>query len=57
LHFPAIRRLSTKTARLHQLLSFDAQVNPRDVRGRKKDCDRPVEDNAQAPVQRGIAKR
>ncbi len=36
-------------ARLLHLLSFHAQVNPRDVRP-EEECDGPVEDNAQAPV-------
>jgi hypothetical protein len=40
-------------ARLLHLLSFHAQVNPRDVRPEEK-CDGPIEDNAQAPSQRGI---
>ena len=50
LHCPDYFRESLhQLARLLHLLSFDAQVNPCDVRP-GEECDGPVEDDAQSPV-------
>jgi hypothetical protein len=52
--FPGLfPKTSPTNWRLPHLLSFHAQVNPRDVRP-EEEGDDPIEENAQTPVQCGI---